>query len=340
MSTILPSSIHDPARRGVEWVLCNLCGADDPVHIADIPVLPHHRGVYGRDEWPLVRCRCCGLHYHNPRFDAAARDAFYQFTVPDEANYIQRWFVENADLQRPTWQRVARVLQTYRAGGKLLDVGCGPGWFLSVARDYGYHVVGQDISPPMVHLAATQYQLAVEPTIDTAVAQHGQFDVVTSFDVIEHHEDPLAMLREIHTALRPDGILLLTTHDIGNWFARYYGPKWRQINPIGHITYFDQRTLTLILERAGFQVLRFGGWHTIAETPRREAQRWLSQMMRTIIIRGLFITLYAPLANRYAPLRTWQLNINKQHWNHEKLMLRVGGQVIMNDDIVVIAQKI
>jgi hypothetical protein len=225
-----------PERRGVEWITCNLCGADDTVCIADVPVLPHHRGVYGRDTWPLVHCRRCGLHYHNPRFDAAARAAFYQFTIADEANYIRRWFVENADLQRPAWRRIARVLQPYCPNGKLLDVGCGPGWFLSVAREYGYKVVGQDISPPMVHLAAEQYQLAVEPTIASAVAHHGHFDVVTAFDVIEHHEDPLAMLREIHTALRPNGILLLTTHDIGNWFARFYGPRWRQINPIGHIT--------------------------------------------------------------------------------------------------------
>jgi hypothetical protein len=102
---------------------------------------------------------------------------------------------------------------------------------------------------------------------------------------------------------------------------------------------FDRRTLALMLERAGFRVLRFSGWHTVAETPRREAQRWLSQIIRTIIIRALFITLYAPLANRFAPLRTWQFNINDQHWNHEKLMLRVGGQVIINDDLVVIARK-
>lgn len=326
--------------KGVELVPCNLCGADDPVPLFRVPVQGYNVGRYAHDTWEVARCPHCGLIYLAERMDAAARDALYAFGAEGDQAYVQGWFLDSADLNRPTWQRLVRVLGRYCPAGRLLDFGCGPGNFLVEARAQGYTVVGQEVAPLFLDVCRRR-GIAVAEDLAEIAAQHGRsFDCITSFDVIEHHPDPLQMLRDLRGLLRPGGTLMISTHDIGNWFARAYGPRWRHLNPIGHLTFFTRRTLTLMLERAGFQVIRAGGSHTIDRTPLAELRNWLTAGARVIGLRGLLMLTYKPLLERLPALAGWELRLGSTLLNHRKVLLRIGDQVIMNDDIVLLARAI
>jgi hypothetical protein len=54
--------------------------------------------------------------------------------------------------------------------------------------------------------------------------------------------------------LRPGGMLYLTTCDIGSWNARLRGTHWRQIHPPSHVNYFSRRSITVVLDRTGYDV--------------------------------------------------------------------------------------
>jgi len=84
----------------------------------------------------------------------------------------------------------------------------------------------------------------------------GSFDVITMWDVIEHVTDPVAELRLVYDLLRPGGLLMLSTPDVGSLVAKATGPRWMGYKLAEeHLYYFDEKTISLALEKAAFEVL-------------------------------------------------------------------------------------
>lgn len=327
--------------KGIEYVHCNLCGADDPELLYEAPVRPHRVGVYNRDVWDVVRCRRCGLIYVNPRIDAEARAALYSFRMPGDEPLIRTWFLDNADLQRPLWQRFLRVLRSSCPSGRLLDVGCGAGTFLVEARELSYEVFGQEVADYFVEHCRTEHGLTIHADfLENLDLPDDSFDVVTAFDVIEHLPDPRAFVRQVRRLLKPGGVVMISTHDIGNLFARFYGVRWRYLHPIGHITYFTRETLGRLLNENGFRVLRVGGIHTIDDSRWAESLNKVKQFARVIVLRSIVIGLYKPLARHMPFLTRWRVRLGDGVLSHEKLLRRAGTQIVMDDDLVILAAAV
>lgn len=334
----MPLSSNKP--KGIEYVHCELCGSDDTEEFyRQVPVLAYRKGVYNRDHWNIVRCQQCALIYTNPRIDDAAREFLYSFQNEGDQEFVQHWFIESADLQRPVWQRFLRVLLRYRRSGKLLDIGCGAGTFLVEARKLGYDVYGQEVSPFFIDYCRKVQGLTIFPDLlDNLELEAGTFDCVTAFDVIEHHSHPMLLLKQLHELLAPDGILMIMTHDIGNFFARFHGVNWRYITPIGHITYFTRETLSQMLNESGFEVIQSGGLHTIDDNKAVEIVNYGVQFFKVVVLRSLILGFYRPMAKRIPALRRWHIRWAGVTLNHEKLLVRAGNQIVMNDDVVVVAR--
>jgi len=325
----------------VEYVTCNLCGADNTALLFRAPTPQRYGNAFSRETWNIVRCRQCGLIYVNPRVGVSSLREFYCFENPADQTLVQEWFVDGADLQAPTWRRFLRIIHRYQPTGRLLDVGCGGGGFLVEARNLGYQVTGQDISPYFLDYCRSQHGLTVYgEELEALESMPGGFDCVTAFDVIEHHPDPKQMLTEIRRLLRPGGLAVVSTHDIGNLFARLYGVNWRHIHPVGHITYFTQTTLAKMLSATGFQVIHRGGLHTMDASTATEARNWLTQFGKVILLRSLILGFYRPLADHISTLTHWQFTWRGLRLDHTRLMMRVGQQIIMNDDMIFLAVAI
>jgi SAM-dependent methyltransferase len=112
---------------------------------------------------------------------------------------------------------ILRPLDTVDA---VLDVGCGDGYLLHLARASARLVVGIDPERAAVTLAAGLLRDAPRVRVTQGSSyelpfRDESFDVVLMADVIEHLGDAAAAVRECHRVLRPHGRLLVTT------------PKWR-----------------------------------------------------------------------------------------------------------------
>jgi len=326
------------SQNGIEYVNCNLCGADDTKLVFRLGVRPQHIGKYNRDVWDIVRCKRCGLVYENPRPDAAALQYFYTFDNLADRNFVQDWFVDNADLSRATWQQLLRAMRRYRSSGQLLDVGCGAGSFLVEARQAGFEVVGQDITPFFVEYCRSQQGLPVyEGELENLGLKESSFNCVTAFDVIEHHRDPRKLLAEMRRIVKPGGLAVIGTHDVGNIFARIYGAGWRHMYAIGHLTYFTRGTLTEMMETSGFHVLHRGGAHTIDQSVLAECRNRILQFFRVIVLRAAILGIYKPLAAHIPILTRWKFQWSGKTLDHSKLLMRAGNQVIMDDNMVLLA---
>ena len=327
-----------PKFTGIEYVRCNLCGDDNTRLLFKLPVRPQHIGVFNRDEWDIVRCQECGLIYENPRADTIARDYYYTFDNAGDYAFVQDWFLDNADLNRLTCKQILRAILHYCQGGNLLDVGCGTGNFLTEARKAGFDVSGQDVSPYFINYCRTHYDFPVyDSELETLGLPEASFDCVTSFDVIEHVRYPKQLLKEMRRLVRPGGLVVVGTHDIGNIFARLYGVEWRHMGAMGHITYFTRQTLSRMMNECSLDIVQHSGGHTVDGNKLAELRNYVTKFIRVVVLRSIILWIYKPITEHCPPLTHWGIRLGEATINHQKLLMRAGKQVVMNDNIILLA---
>lgn len=229
-------------------VPCALCGADDT------------RRLYTKFGYGIARCRRCGLVYANPRAPEAAilarysRDYFWNEYLPAAGAPGGRIDYEFID------GRSAPLLALLRRhapeGRRLLEVGSGAGLFLKGAARAGWDTAGIELSEDAAAFARERLELDVrQERAEEMTFPAGSFDAAVMTDVIEHLFDPRAVLAAIQRALRPGGIVLITTPNF-NAVSRYvHGKQWEMLSPLEHLYYFTEETLGRLLEVTGFAVV-------------------------------------------------------------------------------------
>ena len=229
-------------------VPCNLCAGKqfkllyedelgDTVPPVDYDFRPETRKTFA-----IVRCEDCGLVFTNPVPDL--RDAY--------KDVIDPIYVASEKQRRETARHVLQAIRQHvPEGGRLLDVGCNTGLFLDEAAQF-FKVEGVELSQWAAAEAAKRHLVHALPISELAFG--GEFDVVTLFGVVEHFDDPMRELQAIARVLKPGGIFVIYTGDVDAWLPRLLGKRWWWFQGM-HLFYFSLRTLSKMLQRAGFDVV-------------------------------------------------------------------------------------
>jgi len=97
-------------------------------------------------------------------------------------------------------------------GKKLLDAGCGTGWFSKAASERGAEVTSMDIGDKLLSKVAVKCNSkCVIGSIMDIPFDDNTFDIIISSEVIEHVTNPTKAIRELYRVLKPQGTLVLTT---------------------------------------------------------------------------------------------------------------------------------
>ena len=228
---------------------CKVCGGTE------------HR-LYGQAEEPfrILQCLGCGLVYTHPVPDAEALASHY------DEGYYREWREAQGRARRRMWGRRLDKVRRYVPRGRLLDVGCGLGTFLVLAREAGFEVRGTEVSPFIAETISRESNLDIHlGEVEAARFPKGYFDVVTMWHVLEHMTDPGAVLRECRRILKETGLLVVAVPNLRNHLTRgLYRVVKRRPFPLfsacgkePHLFHFTPETLGNLLGRSGFRVLRW-----------------------------------------------------------------------------------
>jgi 2-polyprenyl-3-methyl-5-hydroxy-6-metoxy-1,4-benzoquinol methylase len=150
-----------------------------------------------------------------------------------------------------------RIVGCYSRPGKILDVGCSVGFFLERARAEGWTTFGVEISNDTAELARARGLDVFTGTLEEAGLRPESFDVVTMWDALEHVEDPVATIAMAAEVLKEEGLLALSTPNIGGLFprlsyraARWTG-RWPHPEPPSHLFQFSKTTISRLLSQSG-----------------------------------------------------------------------------------------
>jgi 2-polyprenyl-3-methyl-5-hydroxy-6-metoxy-1,4-benzoquinol methylase len=207
----------------------------------------------------MLRCSNCSLVYlDNPPEDGDRYENYFAGPTPDARKYqTNSPDPLLAELYAINQQRIACV-KGIKGAGKLLDIGCGRGYFLKTASDCEYTARGIDISKAAVAYAQENFHLIVSVgTIDDQVTGQELFDIITLWHVLEHFADPFMALRQARMLLRHGGICVVEVPNLHSLKFLTAKQKWEGGNhPFYHRTFFTAHTLRRALVHTGFHDVR------------------------------------------------------------------------------------
>ncbi len=160
------------------------------------------------------------------------------------------------------------ALERVRAPGRLLDVGCGTGLFLAVARRRGWQPFGIDDCAEATRHAREYFGLDVwDGEFADFASGDRRFDAITCWDIIEHSRSPIGLLQTISRCLAPGGVVGLSTPNQRSILDVVAGALYRLTGGLltsplekfyieQHFLYFEEGTLAQALGRAGLVVVQ------------------------------------------------------------------------------------
>lgn len=192
----------------------------------------------------VLQCRACGL--------ARARHT----PTPEQLEDYYRDYPVRDVLSPITALRYDELLdefEAYRTTGRILDVGCGAGLFLERAKARGWEAHGTEYGERAVKACRDRGIRIMPGALEPDNYREAPFDVVTSFEVMEHLVDPAADARRMAQVLRPGGLLYVTTpnfNSVSRWLA---GPGWTIVAHPEHPSLFTPRAMRHMLRDAGLR---------------------------------------------------------------------------------------
>lgn len=205
------------------------------------------KGLEGYSSAFLTRCARCGFVFSERiATDRELQEHYGKYT---RANAI-------SDITIKRYRELLDKLEPYRKTDNLLDVGCGDGHFLAVAKDRGWKAHGTEYTSEAVKICEAKGIKMFHGSLQSAPFTPAEFDVITSFEVIEHVQYPREEARAMFLLLRPGGACYLTTPNFNSVSRMLMGPRWNVIEYPEHLGYFTRSSLKRLYVDSGFSYLK------------------------------------------------------------------------------------
>lgn len=223
--------------------------------------------------WKIYRCTLCGLGSLDPHPTKEELATLYS------REYFATQYDEGVEPESPEFKKWLSLLEHrvrfFRAkkrAGKLLDIGCGNGYFLALCRSTGYEVQGIDISKWASKYATQRLGLSITTgEIDDVNLPAHYFDIITMWHTLEHTPNPRHVMLKVKNWLKEDGILVVEVPNYEGTDARRYWKDWIGWQFPFHFYHFTPQTLKQLLGICGFRVVKTKDYHseTVKEALKR-----------------------------------------------------------------------
>ena len=248
---------------------------------------PNREPLIKKDNWTVYRCPECGLGVLDPRPSEEEIDRLYR------EQYFSEQYNDGIGIDSPHFRKVlrnedhrTRFIRSAKQSGRLLDIGCGYGYFAAACREMGYDVQGIDVSDWAAKHAIQRLGIHVNiGKIDAIQLQAHSFDVITMWHFLEHVPDLHLVLRKAKTWLKKDGILVIDVPNYDSTDAQHERDAWVGWQLPYHFWHFNPVSLNRLLDQHGFTIIKKKDYHSEV----------IKKKIKRIPIAGLFARIIAKL---------------------------------------------
>jgi SAM-dependent methyltransferase len=205
----------------------------------------------------------------HPYFFCSDCRHFFQPVVPVEellAYYPPAYYGHEEQTRMPgrlpllRLARRANSVEWRAQKGRFLDVGCGRGALLGEMKRRGWEAVGMDWNADNAQIVSQRLGIAVVAGPEgLRDLKPRSFDAVALFHVLEHEQQPLRLLAQVHALVGRNGRVVIAVPNAGSLARRLFGRYWMGYDFPRHRQVFSRKSLAEALSRSGFQLDRMAG---------------------------------------------------------------------------------
>lgn len=192
-------------------------------------------------------CSECGLVQQHP--------------IPENLGYFYESYQVHAkkhrfhDLMRKCIMSRGYFLPRDLAGKRILDYGCGDGWYLQLASERGAICVGYEINAPQARSLRNRISAPVYSDAERLLDEHpGKFDAVTMHFVFEHLVEIDETMALVKRLLKKGGELHILVPNLDSFEFKVFRRKWHSLDPPRHTCFPNLQTFQRLSEKFGFSV--------------------------------------------------------------------------------------
>ena len=218
---------------------------------------PTTRGQDQR-QWSVDECKACGHQFINPQPSWNELESYYNESYEPYDTMHGSQASDDKEIER------AKQTGTFRhisipEGKRLLDVGCGAGWFLRISKRLGAIEQGIEPSAYAAKLAQSQGLQVFHGTLEAYVEQAPagtQFDIITANHVVEHVPEPVETLRAMKRLLAPGGFIWIAVPNASYEICRVLKGRWHSSDLPYHLMHFTPASMVQAGRCSGLKVRR------------------------------------------------------------------------------------
>ncbi|HME43777.1 MAG TPA: class I SAM-dependent methyltransferase [Syntrophorhabdales bacterium] len=225
---------RDNRTDHLEYAACDICQKANPEHMFQ------ENGFY------LNRCKGCGHFYVSPRPTEGNTHHVERWDLPAPADHATH------ELSRTTeFEAYVTYARRHLARGTWLDIGCGCGTLLNIASRAGFKVEGVETDPERATYCRRSGLNVHDRDIMRNFLTPSSYDVVSMINVFSHLRSPTTAFASLHRLLRPGGLILVATSQLGRRAYKSEVPDWHIPD---HLHFAGPETFKRIADTIGFEL--------------------------------------------------------------------------------------
>ena len=193
----------------------------------------------------LVKCKKCDFVFSDRKPTEEELQAIYS-----TYSYSEGQTVSPITIKR--YKELLEDFQKYRRTNNIIDIGCGVGFFLEVAKRRGWNVYATEFSEKAISILENKGIKTHAGQITMNMFAEVEFDVVTSFEVLEHINNPNDEIKIIRHKLRKGGLFYFTTPNFNALSRIIFTKKWDVFGYPEHLCFYNSHSSDFFLKRNGF----------------------------------------------------------------------------------------
>lgn len=207
----------------------------------------------------LFQCIDCGTAY----FDKIPQNPDDIYSAPHALGDAKKGYLENKDYRKIRFaeERIDLIKSNLTEGDtkglNILDVGCGTGWFLEVAKEKGFNSFGLELGRELAKFTSERLDIPVWNCELKDLKTETKFDVITMFDLIEHVKDPAELILAAKQHLSNNGIIVIFTPHFDSLAIKVMKAESNLIMPAEHLSYFTEGSIKSLSALSGMELIYF-----------------------------------------------------------------------------------
>lgn len=203
------------------------------------------KDLYGYEKAFLCRCKNCGFTFSRKIPTDLELDEHYK-------GYSRNDYLSPITIKR--YQELLDQMEPYRKNNRILDVGCGIGYFLEEASKRGWEVYGTEYTDEAVSICQAKGINIQKGILNPSNYESEFFDVITSFEVIEHINNPQEEVTNFNILLRKGGLVYATTPNFNSLLRYRLKAAYNVITYPEHLAYYSPKTIAYLFKNCGFSI--------------------------------------------------------------------------------------